>query len=286
MFGPDLTEELCYVALVARRLGGGLLARPAVRLPAGGTELTGYRDYAPGDDYRAVDWRICARHDELLVRQFHGEADRHVYVLLDSSPSMALGRPAKFDPARQAVAALAYVAMVRGEHVRLLTFASRLTGEFGPLADKNHIVRLLRFLQGLSPQAGGTDLAQVASEFVRRDQRRGLAVVVSDFYDRHGFQAGLDILRRAGYAPRIVQVHDPSEAERDVLGDVELVDVETGTRREVTITERHLAAYRRRLRQHVEAIARYCAKYACGYVRLASTLPRKRLLLEVIQARG
>jgi len=112
-FDLESLNELRHLSLSARRVGGGILAKPRARLPAGGTELAGHRDYAPGDDYRSVDWNLAARHDELLVKQFAGEADCPTYILLDCSRSMSLSRPSKLDVARRIVLALAYVALRR-----------------------------------------------------------------------------------------------------------------------------------------------------------------------------
>ena len=97
LFDPGFLTKLRSVALASQRSGGGLLAPGPAKHQAVGTELAGHRGYSPGDDYRAVDWNICARHDELVTRRFVGEADRHVYLLLDRSASMGLGEPVKFD---------------------------------------------------------------------------------------------------------------------------------------------------------------------------------------------
>lgn len=277
--------RLHHLALVARQLGGGLLRRPAARLPAGGTEITGYRDYAPGDDYRAVDWNICARHDELVVRQFHGEADQHTYLLVDCSRSMGLGKPPKSEAAAKAAVALAYVAMARHEQVSVLAFSDRVLAHWQSAADARRIAGLMRFLENLPPPEGTTDLAHVVGQLVRQRQRPGLAVVISDFCDPSGFQRTLDHLRHRAYAPRVVRIIDPREASADLLGDVELVDVERQTSLDVTVAERHLAEYCRRYWEHRDALRRYCAKYRLGWVELPSDLPENELSLRAIGAR-
>ena len=90
----DFLKRLHYLSLLANRAGGGpLLAAPRRKLPAGGTEVTALRDYAPGDDYRLIDWVWCARRDELLTKVFEGHTDLHSYVLLDCSASMGRAGP-------------------------------------------------------------------------------------------------------------------------------------------------------------------------------------------------
>ena len=84
---PKIVERIRYLSLVARRMGESpLLATPRRTLPAGGTEVTGYRDYAPGDNFFHVHWTWVARHDELLVKVFEGTTDRYVHLLVDCSP--------------------------------------------------------------------------------------------------------------------------------------------------------------------------------------------------------
>jgi len=285
LFESELLKKLPYLSRVWRQAGGGLLARSRSRLPTGGTEFVGHRDYAPGDDYRAVDWNVCARHDELLTRLPAGEADPRIHLLLDCSESMALGRPPKFDAARRAAAALACVALANLEQVQVVAFAGGLTAESPPIRGRARIARLLGYLEGLSPQPGRTDLRRAAADFVRRHPRHGPTVVLGDLYDPAGFHRGLDILRRRGYSPRVVHVCDPHEAEPDLLGDWELFDVETKTVRQATLTERHLAGYRRLVDEHGEAVRGYCMKYAVPYARIRGDLPADEIMLRAIGAK-
>ena len=103
---PDSAEAIRNACrCMAERTGGSpLLAAAQRKLPGGGTEVTGHRDYSPGDDFHAIDWTLCASRDELYVKLFEGQSDRDVHLLVDCSPSMGLGRPAKFQVARQIAA--------------------------------------------------------------------------------------------------------------------------------------------------------------------------------------
>lgn len=285
LFDSEWLNRLRRLSLVARRAGGGILTGPRATLPAGGTELTGHRDYAPGDDYARVDWNLSARHDELLTRQFHGRADCPLYLLLDCSRSMALGRPPKFDVARQVAAALCYVALANLDQVSVFGFSDRITAELGPLRDKRRTLRLARFLEELAPESGQTNLAAAAQGFVGRHRRQGLAVVVSDLYDPGGFRRGLDVLRGRGYPPRVVQLYDPGEAEPDAVGDSELYDVETGVAWQVTVTKRHLARYRRLYADFQHSVRTYCAGHGIRLAQVPVDLPADKLLLAALGAR-
>jgi len=291
MVDTELLKRLEYLSLVARGVpGGGLLACRPSPLPAGGTELTGHRDYSPGDDYRQIDWGICARHDELHTRQFQGEQDLHVYLLLDCSRSMGLGRRPKFDVARRIAAALAYVSLAEERRVAVAAFSDRITADLAPIRGKSRILKLTRFLDGLSLDAGPTSLAQAATQFCKRYQRHGPVVVIGDLMDSEpksgaDFRAGLDILRARGYSPRVVQLSDPAETSPELLGDIELFDVETQTARQVTVTEGDLRRYARAVEQFDESVRAYCAKYRVRRARVSCDLPDEECLLRAIGAR-
>lgn len=284
LFSSDFLTRLQHIAGVSCALGDRMLAGPRGRRRTAGIEIAGHRDYTPGDDYRMVDWHICARHDELVSRRIVGEADYHAYILLDCSASMGLGEPSKFDAARQAVATLAYVALANLDRLCVTAFCDRMVADFGPVRDKIRIVRLMRFLEKLTPQPGVTDLAGAAKRFVARHQRHGPVVVVSDLYDPAGFEAGLDVLRRSGYQPRVVKIYDPSESDPKGLGDVELLDLESGSSWPVTLTAKHVEKYRHLFQQHRQAVHSYCGKYTLPCVEIPANLPQDELLRSAIGA--
>jgi len=271
LLDPNLLKRLEYLRLVWRQSGGRWIAPPRNRVPAGGTELTGHRDYSPGDPLWHVDWNLCARSDELLTRQFQGEADCHVYLFLDCSRSMALGEPTRFDAACRAAAAVGYFGLASGYRVGALGFADRIVADLAPLRGKGRVGRLLRFLQNLSPAHAPTNLAAAAAAFVKRSQRRGPAVVLSDMHAAHGFRQGLDMLCGSGYAPRVLWICDSREDAP--LGDVELFDVESGCARQVTLTESDLGRYRQQCAAFADSLRRFCASRAipCARIPVDST---------------
>jgi uncharacterized protein (DUF58 family) len=282
---------------VARRLdGGGLLEQRTSRLPAGGTELTGYRDYTPGDDYRQVDWRFCARHDELITRQYEGETDLRVYVLLDISRSMGPiprhsktdetpRQPSKFDVARQIAAALSYVAVSGLRRVGISAFADVVVDDSPSVCELAQFVRIARFLENLQPSGPIASLEQAGLGWVRRYQRRGLVIVLSDFLgDPAGFERGIEVLHARGYRPVVMQVCDPADARPPALGDIEWCDAETGSTGWITVTERVWAKYRESYEGLRTAIRNHAAARALRYVRVSTAMPLDEILLAAIGA--
>lgn len=260
-----------------------LAARRARREPAEGIQCVGLRDYSPGDDYRHVDWTLCARRDELLTRRFQGDEDRRLSILLDCSPSMGLGRPSKFDVARQLAAGLGYVALNDQYRVAITAFSGRIVADLAPLWGKQQAPKLLRFLDRLQLDDRPTDLPGALGRFARRYQRPGPAVVISDLYDPAGFDAGLAALLGRGYQLRVIQLHEASEAEPRLLGDVELADVETGQVSEVTITSQALEEYRRLFVEFQQSVRRYCARWQVHCTQLSSETPIEGLLRTTLE---
>ncbi|HSQ58090.1 MAG TPA: DUF58 domain-containing protein, partial [Gemmata sp.] len=233
------------------------------------------------------DWNLYARHDELLLKRFQEEEDLHVYFLLDCSRSMAFGDPPKFDFARQVTAALAYIALADLDRISVTAFADDIVADFPLTRGKGRILSLLKFLENVPASGEDTNLERVATGFVHRDQRRGLAVVVSDLYDPKGFERGLDLLRHRRYEPRIIQVFDKYEKEPpDMLGDVEMWDVESGTARKVTVTEKNLRQYRELFDEFEHKVEGYCNRHALNYTISSTEITFDELILRMMRESG
>jgi uncharacterized protein (DUF58 family) len=252
-----------------------------------GIEFSDHREYTPGDDFRYIDWNLFARLDQLLLKRFQEEEDLHVYFLVDCSRSMAFGDPPKFDFARQVAAALAYIALADLDRIAVTAFASDILEDFPLTRGKGRLLALLKFLEGLRAQGDDTNLERVATGFLHRDQRRGLVVVVSDLYDPNGFERGLDRLRHRKYEPHVVQIYDKYEKDPpDLLGDVEMWDVESGAARKVTVTEKNLRQYRRLFDEFQEKVQGYCNRHNLGCTRTATDIPFDELILRMMRQAG
>jgi uncharacterized protein (DUF58 family) len=287
LFDSDFLKKLEYLSLVSRRVfRGQLLAQRRTMQLGGGIEFADHREYYPGDDFRYLDWNVFARHDELLLKRFQEEEDLHVYLLLDCSRSMAFGDPVKFDYARQVAAALGYIALADLDRVAVIAYAGDIVADLPLTRGKGRILSLLKFLERLETQGAVTDLSRVVTNFVHRGQRRGLAVVLSDLFDPKGFQGGLDLLRHHRYEPHVVHLVDRRDADPGFKGDVELQDIESGTIRKVTISERNLRQYRKIFAAFVESVQTYCNSYGIGGTLAATEIPFDELLLRMMRAAG
>ncbi|MCE2794272.1 MAG: DUF58 domain-containing protein [Planctomyces sp.] len=265
LFPPDFLTRLEYLSLMSKRVfRGQLLAQRRTRQTGAGIEFADHREYSPGEDLRYLDWNVYARHGDLLIRRFQEEQDLHLWLLLDCSNSMNLADGRKFDLARQLAAALAWIALADLDRISVLACAAGVVEQFPLTRGRERILPLMQFLRGLTASTPQTSLLESVRQFLHRRPRPGIAVILSDLFDPAGFEAGLDQLRFSGFDLHVIQLHHPLDADPAVLGDAELVDVETGTTLQTTITEHMLSEYRRLFRQHQDAVRNYCARYNLG----------------------
>ncbi len=259
LFDEDFQRRLEWLAVVSRRVfAGRLRAERRTKKSGSGIEFADHRDYAPGDDLRYLDWALYARSDRALVKLFEEEEDLAVYVLLDCSASMAAGAAPKFDHARRLAAAMAYVGLANLDRVGMLAWSTAHAKRLPPARGRGQIFKVFDFLRGARAE-GETALADAARAFAAESRRRGVAVIVSDLYDPAGFERGINAVRYQKFEPMVIHVTDAREAELGEVGDVELVDVETGRAREVTLTPALAARYREahaRWRDEVEGFCK------------------------------
>lgn len=287
LFPPNFLTRLEYLSIISKRVfRGSLLAQRRTMQMGSGIEFSDHREYTAGDDFRYLDWNVYARHGDLLLKRFQEEQDLHVYLLLDCSQSMGFGTPQKFDLARHLTAALAYIALADLDRIAVLAFSDRVLEEFPLTRGKARILPLMRFLENLSVSGEDTNLGKAVQGLLHRGRRTGLAIVISDLYDEHGFQHGLDQLRYRRFDARILQLHDPKEADPALLGDAELVDVETQSQRKVTVTEKNLRTYKTLFAEHQTSVRDYCRNHGFGCTQTPSTVRFDDLILRMMREAG
>lgn len=294
MFDSDFLKQLEYLSLLSKRMfQGQLLAQRRTMQTGGGIEFSDHREYIHGDDLRYLDWNVYARHGDLLLKRFQEEEDLHVYVLLDVSQSMGVhesdrhndASPApKFMLARQIAAALAYIALADLDRVSIYAYAEGVQVSMPLVRGKNRILSVLRFLESLKCRGERTDLKRSVGEFVTRAPRTGLAVVISDLFDQQGFREGMDRLRYAQFEPHVIQIHTPWEADPKLLGDVQLVDCETGVEKKVTVTEKKLKQYKQLFGDFLADVERYCRTHGLAHTRTTTEIPFDAVLLQMMRA--
>ena len=216
LFDDEFQRKLEYLSVVSRRVfAGRLRAERRTKKSGSGVEFADHREYQPGDDFRYLDWNVYQRFGRLLVRLYEEEEDLAIYLILDTSGSMASGAERGRDKLRYAkkvVAALAYVGLANLDRVSIVTTSDRVMERMQETRGKARIFKAFRFLRTLEAE-GTTDLGDAMKTFVAQNKRRGLAVLVSDLYDPRGFERGVNLLRYNKFDPFVVHVVDPADAK-------------------------------------------------------------------------
>jgi uncharacterized protein (DUF58 family) len=287
MFDSEFLKKLEYLSLISRRIfRGQLLAQKRTRQLGSGVEFADHRNYVLGDELRYLDWNVYARLGNRLIKRFEEEEDLHVYFFLDCSQSMSVGNLNKFDYARQVTAALAYIALADLDRVSVVAFADKIYDFFPLIRGKQHVLSLLRFLESLQTVGEATDLRASVNEFLHGKHRAGLVVLVSDFYDPAGFQTAVDALRYRQFEPNLIQIHDLLEASPRLLGDIQLVDIETKFAQDVTISENVLRRYKQKVSEFLESLRRYCIENGYSCTISPTAVPFDELILRMMREAG
>jgi uncharacterized protein (DUF58 family) len=286
LFDEGFLKKLEYLHVVSRKIfSGSVRAERRTRKVGSGIEFADHRRYTFGDDFRYIDWNVYGRIDRLLLRLFEEEEDLHIYVLIDCSRSMLIGAPPKLHYGMQVGAALAYVGLANLDRVSLIPFAGELMGRMPPARGKNRIFKVFEFLRQV-PAGGPTNLVECMRKFVHQNKRRGLAVVISDFYDPRGFADGINTLRYNKFEPFVLQVYDEKEANPSLHGDLVIVDCETGEAKEVTVSRSLIEAYKREHEKYCAELGDYCTARAIPYFRTHTGVPFDELVLKIFRAGG
>jgi hypothetical protein len=140
-------------------------------------------------------------------------------------------------------------------------------------------------LRGLEP-SGTTDLGDAMKTFVAQHKRRGLVIVLSDLFDPHGFERGINVLRYNKFEPFVLHVVDESDGRLKLSGDVRIYDCETGDEREVTVTPKVLAQYRAAYEGYLAEIKKFCTERQVPYVPADVNIPFDELVLRVLRRGG
>jgi uncharacterized protein (DUF58 family) len=238
--GPLSTASLRALELSVGRRVDGLLAGDYRSAFAGvGTELWQVRPYAPGDDVRRLEWNVTARTGRPHVRVELAERVLVTWLVLDASASMAFGtgERRKADVAEGVAVAVGWAATRRGNRLGTIAFGSDKKVE-RPRQGRRALLDTLELLRALPPEGTGSlrDALELADRVARQ---RALMIVVSDFRGPPDWRPPL--LRLAGrHTVLAVEVRDPREQELADVGELRLVDPETGKQLRVDTSDRRL----------------------------------------------
>jgi uncharacterized protein (DUF58 family) len=233
LFDPASLAALGRIEIVARWIVDGFMTG-LHRSPRKGfsVEFAEYRAYQPGDDPRYVDWKIAARSDRWVVRQYEEETNLRSTIVLDVSRSMdwkgaGAERLTKLAYAERLTAALALLLLRQRDAVGLVRFDERVRSAVPPRARTGQWRRVVAALEepGTGKASSAPDALHQAARLINR---RGMIVLISDLLmDLPDVEAAMRALRAAGHDITVLHVMDPAERELPQSGEALYIDPES-----------------------------------------------------------
>jgi len=272
---PQVLASISSLDLVAKTVVDGFVAG-LHRSPTFGfsQEFAEYRQYVEGDDLRHVDWNVFARTERIYLKRFKGETNSQLLILLDTSKSMTYtsGTVTKLDYARYIAASLVYLSSQQRDATGLIVFDEDVTNYIPPSTRQGQLMRLLHGIE--RAEAGTrTDFAKPFAHFQQYLHRRGIVVVLSDFYaDPADIARVVEPLRYHGNDVVMFHLLDPNEIAPKFRDPVLLLDVEDDTAMEVS-PEYARTEYRRKIDHHREQLAEKSAAAGLEYVFMDTSKP-------------
>ena len=285
---PAVLASISSLDLLAKTVVDGFVAG-LHRSPDFGfsQEFAEYRAYTPGDDLRHVDWSLYARTERIYLKRYRGETNSQLTVLLDASNSMQFtsGPPKKMDYARFIAASLFYLAIrMQRDAGGLIVFDDELRDYVRPSTRQGQLARLFAGLEAAEPRAR-TDFGKPLQHFQKMLQRRGIAIVISDFYaDPETIVRTIEPLRYHGNEVVLFHILDPQEIRPLLKGPSLLVDLETEQTIEV-IPEYAKTTYREKMAAHIEQLGSRTRAAGMEYRLLVTDQPLDGALREYLSLR-
>jgi uncharacterized protein (DUF58 family) len=285
LLSPAFVRKLDGLSLALARVMAGR-QHGERRSPRRGSsiEFADYRTYTHGDDLRRLDWNVYARLEKLFLKLYVEEEDLHVHLLLDASASMGFGTPQKLLAARRICAALGYLTLANYECLSVTALTEKPGTPLRRVRGRGHVATLFTWLQGLQA-GGGVQLATALKSYALSAGTPGLVIIVSDFL-MDGLEEGVRALVGRNFAPVLIPVLAPEEVHPSLLGDIRLVDAETGEAREISLTTGVLARYQQRLEAHRRLLEGLGNRYGFPVVHTVSDEPFDRLILRYLRQKG
>ena len=287
---PELLARVGSLELLARAVVEGFMSG-LHRSPYTGfsTEFTEYRQYNPGDDLRYLDWRLLGRTDRYFIKKYRADTNTQCHLLIDTSNSMNYAHASsvtKLQYAQFLAASLAYLLSRQQDAVGLVAFADKVHTHVPARNRTGHMRTIFGNLSML--QAGGeTHLTESLHQLAEILTRRGIVVIISDFYDQpERLQEAFQHLRFKGHDLVAFQVLDQNELDFDFKDPVVLLeDAETQEQMPV-LPDVVMSGYRERMRKHVDGMRRCAAANNVDYELLTTKQPLDFALFSFLSRRA
>lgn len=286
---PAAVAKLATMHLRAQALMEGIIAG-LHRSPhhGGSVEFAEYIEYAPGHEIRHIDWKVYAKSDRYVVKQFEDETNLRAYLVLDGSGSMRfcseLAAISKLKYVSFLAATLSYLLVRQGDAVGALAFDEAARQFLPASARRSHLDDLFHLLDGLRGE-GRTALAEALRTVSERARARCLVLVFSDMLGADDEVLNLlRVLRSRRYEIVVFHAVDPAEVEFPYEGMSRFQGME-GEGELLVDPDDVRMRYLARIREHLAHVESSCQEGDVGYVRFLTTEPIEAVALRFLLQR-
>ena len=282
---PNVLARIGNLELLAKTVVDGFI-NGLHRSPYFGAsvDFAEHRGYMPGDDIRRVDWKLYARTDRYYLKEYEADTNTNLSVILDISRSMdfASRGVSKLDYGKYLCACLAYFAQKQRDRIGCVTFDSDIVTHIPPSA--KHLDRVLHTLDRAKPERKG-DLTAPMKKMAEHFGRRGILVIVSDFYENpETVLEAIKPLRYRGNDLIVFHVLDPSEIDFSFPDAASFQDLETGE--QIPVVPTALAEqYRTLVQEHITALSTRFSANRVDYSLTNTSTPLDYALFKYLSAR-
>jgi uncharacterized protein (DUF58 family) len=245
-----------------------------------------YRPYRPGDDIRKIDWKVYGRTDRFFIKEYEGETNTSIHVLLDCSRSMSYGSRGirKLEYGQFLAASLGYFAFKQRDAVGFISYDEDVIRYVPARGSVGHLNTVLHAIEEVRP-GEKTDFVKPLVRISERIRRRGIVVVISDLYDEPAnVMSGLRHLAFRGHDIIVFQLLDPAELHFDFPDAAQFVDLETKNEMHV-IPDYIRQEYRAVLRKQIGEYEKECRKDRMDFASIDISEPLDSALFKYLVRR-
>ena len=266
-------NQLERAVLVARRRRGTVEGETTTTRRTGTSmEFAGVRSYRTGDDFRSIDWNAFRRTGRPVTRVYAAEEQMPLHLLVDTSGSMRVGTPTKFQFARKLAVAFGYLALRKQNHLGAAVIGAGNLSPTGAMRGSGQFHRVIRLLAGAEP-SGETDIGAGLTAYAVQVRKPAVVVILTDGLEPGALDRGLRALRLRKADLVVIQVVAPEDREPPLpsRGAAEMHDAETGKSLFVPVSDRTRTEYLSRYAQLDQALTTVCGRHRAELIRTDST---------------
>lgn len=225
----EILKQVKKLEISTKYLADGLITGNYHSIFKGqGIEFSEIREYRPGDDVRAIDWKVTARFNHPYIKEFIEERDLQVYFILDISASGSFGNNVpKKRKSLEVAASLMFAALRNNDKIGIFLVTNTIEKFIPARKGKKHLLQILSSVISFTPKASITNIEFSLIQISKILKKRSILFIISDFFDTTDFFQPLKILR-SKHDIIALKISDIREQQIPNIGLIELEDEETG----------------------------------------------------------